>query len=99
MGASASQSAQMNVVGHQFDTYLLKGIIVSYYCLLVCGACKEGKLIPLFSDAKKTPKTPKTSRNASIKPQGKRHSWIIVQNLMDSLVFFVQTLHVHFLAL
>ncbi|KAL0950591.1 hypothetical protein HGRIS_007383 [Hohenbuehelia grisea] len=34
----------------------------------VCGACKVGKLVPLFSVAKRVPKTPKTSRMAADKP-------------------------------
>ncbi|KAF8973811.1 hypothetical protein BDZ97DRAFT_1912268 [Flammula alnicola] len=34
----------------------------------VCGACKEGKLIPLFT-SKRKPATPKLSRMAAAKPQ------------------------------
>ncbi|KAF8060981.1 SprT-like family-domain-containing protein [Lyophyllum atratum] len=41
----------------------------------VCGACKEGRLTPLFATrAPKTPKTPKSSRMASTKPQDSPHS-------------------------
>lgn len=35
----------------------------------LCGVCKVGKLVPLFSTANRTPKTPKTSRMAAIKSQ------------------------------
>lgn len=36
----------------------------------VCGACKEGRLTPLFvTRASKTPNVPKTSRMASTRPQ------------------------------
>ena len=41
------------------------------HTVLVCGACKEGKLIALFNERiPKTPKTVKTSQMASTKPQG-----------------------------
>jgi hypothetical protein len=35
----------------------------------VCGACREGQLIPLFTVRTK-PQTPKLSRQAAAKPQG-----------------------------
>lgn len=41
----------------------------SFTICIVCGACKEGVLIPLFT-SKRKPNTPKSSRMAASKPQG-----------------------------
>ena len=73
-------------------------VLLIVILFLVCGACKQGKLIPLFSDPKKLPKTPKTSRNASIKPKG-NCLLTYIGTFIDDLVDDFQTHLVHFLAL
>ena len=65
MGGLASLSAQINVVRDRY-----RGISISkhYFCL-VCGVCREGKLIPLF-ESKQRSKAAKVSKFAASDAQG-----------------------------
>lgn len=48
-------------------------VVISTWALIefaVCGACREGRLIPQFTTNPRVPKTPKMSRMAATKAQG-----------------------------
>ena len=55
---------------------------------IVCGACKEGELIPLFT-SKRKPNTPKSSRNAASKPQGISYTALV------SVLPALQMMYIH----
>jgi len=64
---------------------------------LGCGACKEGKLIPLFASKKASSTgTPKLSKLAATKPQGSLPPFLYSQSLTS---FRFTTHHARFLSL
>lgn len=81
--ASANLSVQLNVV----STYLYNIITptTKNSSHTVCGACKVGKLVPLFSVVQRAPRTPKTkadSRLAANKSHGKHAPSLLVCQIL-----------------